>query len=217
MEQGWVGREAVIVSAVCFVRQSLAEIFGRVAGIRVRTQAATLADALGSAGLLSGALVLLDAAFPEGIGAARRLSVELPEASLIVFGVAETEAEVLRWAEAGVTGYVPDSATIDDLIALICQICRGEQSCPSRISASLLRRIATICRSAPLPATRETALLTVREREVVRLMGAGLSNKDIARRLGISLGTTKSHVHNVLGKLGVQRRIELVSEASGVF
>lgn len=215
MEQGGVRREAVIVSAVCFVRQSLAEIVGRVAGIRVRAEAATIAEALGSAGLLSGALVLLDAAFPEGVAVARRLSVELPEASLVVFGVAETEAEVLRWAEAGMTGYVPDSATIDDLIALISQICRGEQSCPSRISAGLLRRVAVLCRGVPAAAAGEAERLTVREREVVRLMGAGLSNKDIARRLGISLGTTKSHVHNVLGKLGLQRRIELVSEASG--
>jgi DNA-binding NarL/FixJ family response regulator len=51
---------------------------------------------------------------------------------------------------------------------------------------------------------------------VLRLVGAGLSNKDIARRLGISLGTTKSHVHNLLGKMSIQRRAQMIVQAQAI-
>jgi two-component system nitrate/nitrite response regulator NarL len=55
--------------------------------------------------------------------------------------------------------------------------------------------------------------LTFREREIFHLVGAGLSNKDIARRLSISIGTTKSHVHSLLGKLSLKRRGDVISRA----
>ena len=57
--------------------------------------------------------------------------------------------------------------------------------------------------------------LTPRENVILGLVGEGLSNKDIARRLGISLGTTKSHVHNLLGKLSVHRRTEAMTHLHG--
>jgi ATP/maltotriose-dependent transcriptional regulator MalT len=61
----------------------------------------------------------------------------------------------------------------------------------------------------------DVAGLTLREREVLKLVSAGLSNKDIARRLAISLGTTKSHVHNLLGKLNVSRRMDVARPRNG--
>ncbi|HXW25957.1 MAG TPA: response regulator transcription factor [Xanthobacteraceae bacterium] len=152
------------------------------------------------------AVVLLDAAFPGGMGAVTQLSAIIPQASVVVFAIAETEENVLAWAEAGVAGYVPNTASVSDLIALIGQISRGEQACPSRIAGSLLRRVATSGRATASGASAPP--LTRREFEILRLICDGLSNKDIARRLSISLGTTKSHVHNLLGKLSVQRRAE---------
>jgi DNA-binding NarL/FixJ family response regulator len=196
----------LIVSEVRFLRESLAEILARAPGIRICGQSATLTDALAAAAALHPAIVLLDAALPGSMGAVARLSAVIPDASVVVFAIAETEENVLAWAEAGIAGYVPNTTSVDDLISLIGQIIRGEQTCPSRISGSLLRRIATSGRGTGpgLPA----APLTRRELEILRLISEGLSNKDIARRLSISLGTTKSHVHNLLGKLSLQRRTE---------
>jgi DNA-binding NarL/FixJ family response regulator len=135
------------------------------------------------------------------------LSATLPEARVVVLAIAETEENVLAWAEAGIAGYVPNTASVSDLTSLIGQISRGEQTCPSRIAGSLLRRVAAVGRGAG-PASAAPPL-TRRECEILRLVCAGLSNKDIARRLSISVGTTKSHVHNLLGKLSVQRRAEV--------
>jgi DNA-binding CsgD family transcriptional regulator len=86
----------------------------------------------------------------------------------------------------------------------------GEQVCSRRFATGLLRRIALTARrhvghdaAQPMPA------LTKRERQVAELISSGLSDKEIARRLNISLATTKSDVHNLLGKLNARRRSEV--------
>jgi two-component system, NarL family, nitrate/nitrite response regulator NarL len=198
---------ALIVSEVRFLRESLAEILAQASGIEVCGQSATLADALVAAEALRPAIVLLDAAFPSGMAAVARLTAVIPQANVVVLAIAETEENVLAWAEAGIAGYVPNTASVSELASLIEQISRGEQTCPSRIVGRLLRRIATSGRGAG-PEVPAAAALTRREFEILRLVGEGLSNKDIARRLRISLGTTKSHVHNLFGKLSVQGRAE---------
>lgn len=198
--------DALIVSEVRFLRESLAEILDRAPGIRVCGHSATLAHALTSAETLRPDIVLLDVAFPGGTQAAVLLRGSIPTASVIALAVAETEENVLAWAEAGIAGYVPSTASVNDLARLIGQISRGEQSCPSRIAGSLLRRVAASGAGASV--APPSPPLTRRENEILRLVSEGLSNKDISRRLGISLGTTKSHVHNLLGKLSVPRRTE---------
>jgi two-component system, NarL family, nitrate/nitrite response regulator NarL len=201
---------ALIVSEVRFLRESLSEVLDRSPGIQVRGHSATLSHALVAGEALRPEIILLDAAFPSGIQAAGQLSVALPQASVVVLAVVETEANVLAWAEAGVAGYIANTASVDELVSQIGQISRGEQSCPSRIVGSLLRRIAQSGRGQTI-GPPGIPPLTRRELEILRLVGAGLSNKDIARRLSISLGTTKSHVHNLLGKLSLQRRTEVLT------
>jgi DNA-binding NarL/FixJ family response regulator len=195
---------ALIVSEVCFLRESLGEILAR-SGIIVLGESGTLPLALAIAEAREPEIVLLDVAFPGGVSAAMTLAAALPQANVVALAITETEENVLAWAEAGIAGYVPNTASVDDLVSLIRQILRGEQTCPTRIVGSLLRRIGAGGRASP-----SSTQLTRRELEISRLIATGLSNKDIARRLGISLGTTKSHVHNLLGKLKLQRRAEVI-------
>lgn len=202
---------AIIVSEVCFFSQSLADIVTRRAGIAVSEQSATLVEAMAAAKARRPEIVLLDAAFPLGIAAAQRLSKALPDSSIIALGVAETDANVLAWAQAGVTGYVPNTASISELVSHIAQIRQGKQTCPAHIVAGLLRRIGSSERTAQASAMAALQL-TRREREISQLIARGLSNKDIARKLGISVATAKSHVHNVLSKLNLQRRSEIVPQ-----
>jgi two-component system nitrate/nitrite response regulator NarL len=208
-----VAHGALIVSELRFLRDSLAEILGRLSDLQVCGQASTLASALVSAETTRPRIVLLDVAFPAGTDTVAALCALVPGVNVIALGVHETEEDVLAWANAGIVGYVPNTASVDELILLIGQISRGEQSCPSHIAGSLLRRIAAAGRgrAAASALTSPASALTFRELEIFRLVGAGLSNKDIARRLCISVGTTKSHVHNVLGKLSLKRRAEVIS------
>jgi len=122
-----------------------------------------------------------------------------------VFAVIETEENVIAWAQVGVAGYVPSTAALGELTTLLRDISDGKQTCSALVVPGLLRQIASDAHFGVAdPAS--LALLTARELEILRLIDAGLSNKDIARRLAISSGTTKSHVHNLLAKLNVQRR-----------
>jgi len=202
---------ALILSEVRFLRESLAEIL-RAAGIRTCRQCETLAQALTISAAQQPEIVLIDVAFPDGTTAAASLAATQPDASIIALAIVETAGNVIAWAEAGIAGYVPNTASVEDLVSLIEQIRRGEQTCPTRIVGSLLRRLGAAERAGrPAPPQQSLATpLTRREVEVSRLVATGLSNKDIARRLGISLGTTKSHVHNVLGKLSLQRRADVM-------
>jgi DNA-binding NarL/FixJ family response regulator len=124
---------------------------------------------------------------------------------VVVFALSETVESVLAWAEAGVAGYIPCTAGASDLCALVDDISAGRQACSGVVAAGLLQRIAAIS-VGPAKADSGPQALTPRELEIVRLISTGLSNKEIARRLNIGLTTTKSHVHNALGKLQVQRR-----------
>ena len=149
-------------------------------------------------------MLLLDAAICNGIGAVRKLRETMDRPRVVVFAISESIESVVNWAEAGIVGYIPSNAALADLNALVAEIDAGRQACSRSVSAGLIRRIAsTAVRSA---GQKPAAKLTRRELEIVGLIGAGLSNKEIARRLNIGVSTTKSHVHSVLSKLDLQRR-----------
>jgi two-component system, NarL family, nitrate/nitrite response regulator NarL len=203
-------RDLLVVSQLCFLREALVEVLNRSARLRARWAAASLEEALQVSRAHFPAIVLFDAAFSAGRTAAAEIVAATPESALVVFGLRETEIEVIAWAEAGAVGYVPNTASVEDLIACIEAASLGEQICSSRIAGSLLRHLSHRGRQAAT--APDAASLTLREREVLKLVSAGLSNKDIARRLAISLGTTKSHVHNLLAKLNISRRMDVVRQ-----
>jgi DNA-binding NarL/FixJ family response regulator len=201
----------VIVSEVRFLRESLAEFLERDPSISVVRLCADLAELVALSPPLQADVVLVDAALWDGAAAARRIRQLKPDVRIIAYAVRETKEDVIAWAEAGVIGYVPNTAALGNLVRLIVDILGGEQLCSGRVAAELLHRIAVteslgIGRDEP---SRALAL-TRREREAAELIATGLSDKEIARRLNISLATAKLHVHNLLGKLNVQRRGQVV-------
>jgi two-component system nitrate/nitrite response regulator NarL len=199
-----------VVSHVRFARETLAEILGRDPLVSVLRLCADLSEAVAVSPALEVDLILFDAAVPDGPAAVRRALKIAPGMRIIAFPVTETEEDIVPWAEAGATGYIPSTVSPADLPRLVLDIHNGEQVCPSRIASVLFRQIAL----ASIPRTRRKPQargprLTKRERQAAELIRTGLTDKEIARRLNISLATTKSHVHTLLGKLNVQRRGEV--------
>jgi DNA-binding NarL/FixJ family response regulator len=125
---------------------------------------------------------------------------------VIALGGSETPEDVIAWAEAGIAGYIPNAASVKDLVALLERINRREPAHPPRVTGGLVQPDS----HWRADAASAGQILTEREQEIFRLVGSGLCNKDIARRLGISLGTTKTHVHNLLGKLSLRRRADVM-------
>jgi DNA-binding NarL/FixJ family response regulator len=200
----------VMVWAVRFTRESIAEILERDPLVTVVGQCASLSEAVTLDAALQADIVLLDARIADGAAAVRRALDISPGMRIVVAAVRETEDDIIAWAEAGVIGYIPRTAALADFVSMVLDIHRGEQVCSSRVAPGLLRRIALAARRRP---ARDPALpspaLTRRERQAAELIRGGLSDKEIARQLNISLATTKSHVHNLLGKLNVSRRSQV--------
>jgi two-component system, NarL family, nitrate/nitrite response regulator NarL len=201
-----------VVSGVRFTQEVLAEILERDPLLSVIRLCADLAEVAALNPALEADIVLFDTRVPDGVSAVRRALDIAPGMRIVALGLSETEEDIIIWAEAGVIGYIPSTAAQADLVRLVLEIHSGEQVCSGRVAAGLLRRIALTAspgsnRSASFPPPS----LTKRERQAAELIRTGLSDKEIARRLNISVATTKSHVHNLLGKLNVRRRSEVAS------
>jgi two-component system, NarL family, nitrate/nitrite response regulator NarL len=197
----------LILSDIRFLREGLAAVLARDGGFTVEV-AADLDEAL-AATAQPRLIILVDTALPDGLGAVARLRRLAPSAQIVALALSETEADVIAWAQAGVCGYVPRSTALGELADFLGRIMRREQVCSTRIAAGLLRWIAAGRRATGPSVPADATVLTAREDQVVRLLAAGLSNKEIARRLDIGLATVKSHVHNVLGKLNLERRSQV--------
>lgn len=136
-----------------------------------------------------------------------RRSVELgARAGVIVYGLTEDdEASINACIDAGVAGYHLRSESVSELLTYIGKVLDGEAACSQRFSATLLRRLSDAMTRRVQGA--DTAL-TIREREVLRLVAEGLSNREIAVALQIAVHTVKNHVHNLLTKIGARSRAE---------
>ena len=196
-----------IVGRGRLLRDALGEVLGKQAQIEVLGTMAPDDSRLPMVLALGPDIVLVDGSLPENASAVSLIIDNAPDVRVIVFGIPETESAILLYAEAGVHGYLPEAGTIEDLLAAMEQVQKGELSCPPKVAGLLLRRVSQLASEADRLSV-DPSRLTRREMEVIQLIDQGLSNKDIARRLGIEVSTAKNHVHNILEKLHVTHRGE---------
>src|SRR3989442_13078345 len=133
-----------IVADTRLYREGLAQALGRDARISVVATAARREEALASLTDLQPDVILVDMAMPERHGTVRVILERVPLGPVIALGVVEDDDDVLGCAEAGVAGYVPREASLDDLVTVIESVARGEAICSPRVAASLLRRVAAL-------------------------------------------------------------------------
>lgn len=154
-------------------------------------------------------VALLDADLPncDGIRATQQICLRSPACRVIVFSGQEDEQVLVEALEAGASGYLTKQSPLVDLIAATRAVHRGEALVPPRMLGALLQRLI-IRRRERDEALRRLAQLTRREREVLGLLAQGADNDAIARELVISPETARTHIQNLLGKLGVHSRLE---------
>jgi two-component system nitrate/nitrite response regulator NarL len=154
-------------------------------------------------------VVLLDLVDVRMLGVARSLTRGSPGVRVVAIGAGHGEPEILACAEAGIHGIVSRDASLEELADTIAVAMRGEFHCSARVAGAMVRRLATI--SVEKIGMALEVNLTTRQTDIVRCLAAGMSNKEIARRLGIQLGTVKNHVHLLLEKLGAARRSDAIA------
>jgi|KBSMisStaDraftv2_1062788.scaffolds.fasta_scaffold227280_3 DNA-binding NarL/FixJ family response regulator len=133
----------------------------------------------------------------------RRSKRLLPQAAIVVVGGQFDEAELLGLIEMGASACVPDDSSLPTLREAIDALHRGQTICSQRIASVVFARVAELAKSRQ---TEQPSPLTARERMVYSLVREGLSNKEIAQALSMSVSTVKNHVHHILTKLKIRRR-----------
>ncbi len=196
----------LIIAGVRLYCEGLAEVLGRRPRIDVVDLATDAVLGLQRERDLRPDVVLVDTSMPDAITVVQAIVATAGATKVIALGISEDDLDVLAFAEAGVGGYVTREATIDHLAAVIESVARGEVPCPPMLAARLLAHISVLAARAPM--MHAEARLTRRELEVVDLIDCGLTNKEIARRLCITVPTVKNHVHRILDKLQLDRRAE---------
>jgi two-component system, NarL family, nitrate/nitrite response regulator NarL len=158
-------------------------------------------------------VLLVSTRLPDGeaLKLVQQLTQEYPDKAALVMGVAESEWEILRYVEAGASGYVLRDDSVEELLRHIRAAHAGKARVSPQIAAALMARVAELAQLVSQSSINvDLAELTPRELEVLELIGQGLTNQQIAERLVIEVGTVKNHVHNILDKLGVSSRRDAV-------
>jgi DNA-binding NarL/FixJ family response regulator len=151
-------------------------------------------------------IVLIDVTQGIDLDEVRAVALQHADIALVALGLQEQRQDVIRCGRAGFSGYVARSASIDELCHALTDVSSGRLACSAEISGGLLRALFRMDRQVRTNDLEDA--LTRREGEVLQLIGQGLSNKEIARDLSLSLATVKHHVHHVLQKLKLPRRAQ---------
>jgi two-component system, NarL family, nitrate/nitrite response regulator NarL len=209
-QEGCGGPRLLMLSDVRLLRDGLALAMASLRGVRIAgtTDIDAPIDAIARC---EPDVLLIDAGGHHALEAARRLRAELPDVRIVAFGIEDGDDAIMAWAEAGAAGFVAPSASAEEVVAIVHDALRGELVCSPRAAGLLLNRLRAL--AAPRAGGgSDRNPLTQREQEIASMMGEGLSNKQIARRLGIQSATVKNHVHSILAKLNLNRRGEVAAQ-----
>jgi NarL family two-component system response regulator LiaR len=154
-------------------------------------------------------VVLMDLLLPkvDGIQATETIRKQLPDTQVIALTSVLEDASVIGAVKAGAIGYLLKNTEAEDLLAAIHAAAAGQVRLSPEASARLIREIR---------APEGPEVLTPRETDVLRLVAEGKANKEIASALGITEQTAKSHVHSILGKLGMLSRTQAAVYAARI-
>ncbi|MFZ0973839.1 MAG: response regulator transcription factor [Solirubrobacteraceae bacterium] len=190
-------------------RAGLASLLDAQQGIEVVAQASGGRMGVRLANELQPDVVLMDVRMPdlEGPEATREILEQHPSIRVVALTVVSDDADVAAAVEAGASGFVAKDTPIDGVVVALRAAANGVAWLSPRAAEVVLGRVRRDSVDEE-PAGEELDDLSVREREVLRLIARGMENAEIADELGISPRTAKNHVSNILAKLGLPSRIQ---------
>ncbi|MER5374854.1 response regulator transcription factor [Streptomyces sp. NPDC002553] len=190
------------------VRRGVHDLLNDEPDITVVGEAANVEQALGRVPALRPQVAVLDVRLPDGDGVTvcRELRSQMPELACLMLTSFDDEEALLDSIMAGASGYVLKQIQGTDLVSAVRTVAAGQSLLDPSATAKLMARL----RQGPEPEPEADALpgLTDREREILALIGEGLTNRQIGQRLYLAEKTVKNHISRLLAKLGVERRIQ---------
>lgn len=157
-------------------------------------------------------VILMDIAMPglDGIEATRRIKGQAPHIGVLVLTMHRSDEHFFAMLQAGASGYVLKAAETNELLSAIRSVARGEAFLYPAMAKRLMQDYLS---RTPAYADPETSLLTPREKEILRLIADGYTNKEIAERLVLSPSTVHSHRNNLMRKLDLNTQHGLIQYA----
>jgi DNA-binding NarL/FixJ family response regulator len=196
----------VIVDDHPVVRGGLVALLDTLPGIEVAGQAGDGEAAVREVALLRPEVVVMDLRMPGlgGVEATRRITTDYPGVAVLVLTMFDEDALIGDALAAGARGYLLKGADQEEIERAIRTVASGDVIFSGGVAARVMRQLSNSTSARELPQ------LTAREREVVDLIAAGLSNQAIAERLGLAPKTVGNHVSAIFLKLGVSTRAEAI-------
>jgi DNA-binding NarL/FixJ family response regulator len=194
------------------LREGLRTLLELHEGIRVVGEASDGLKAEAMVGQLRPEVVLMDLRMPrlDGVEATRRITSRWPEVQVLVLTTYDDDDLVFRSIEAGASGYLLKDVGSDALAEAVRAAGRGESPLQASVARKVLKRLrsgpAQAAQPSPLPLTGPA--LTAREFDVLRLLGTGATNQEIADRLSLTEGTVKNYISSILAKTGLRDRTQ---------
>jgi len=185
-------------------------------GIDVVAEARNGREAVEQAKRLKPDVALMDLNMPElgGLDATRLISAEQPEVKVVVLTASEDDADLFEAIKSGAQGYLFKNLDSAEFFRLLDGVAQGEPALTPGLARKLLGEFARPPAPAATTTPPEAQSLTEREREVLHLLVQGVtSNRDLAQRLVVTENTVKYHLRNILDKLHVQNRAQVVAYA----
>jgi DNA-binding NarL/FixJ family response regulator len=197
------------------VRRGLTDLLDAEPDISVVGDAGSVEHALVRGPALRPHVAVLDVRLPDGdgISVCRELRSQMPELACLMLTSFDDEEALLDAIMAGASGYVLKQIKGSDLVAAVRTVASGQSMLDPTTTARLMRSLRAEPAEAPALAP-ELAGLSPRERDILALIGDGLTNREIGKKLYLSEKTVKNHISRLLAKLGVQRRVQAAVLAS---
>lgn len=204
----------LLADAHSLFREALSAALAGQPDLAVVAEAEDGLEAVGEATRMEPEVAVLDADLPncEGVRAARLIRERVPGCRVVLLASEEEQDTLADAINAGVNAYLTKASPLADLVDAIRAVHRGDTLVPARMLGGLLDRLVNRRREQS-DAVRRMGRLTPREREVLALLAQGGDNDSIARDLVISPQTARTHIQNVLVKLGVHSRLEAAAVA----
>jgi DNA-binding NarL/FixJ family response regulator len=158
-------------------------------------------------------IILMDLNMPEmsGLDATRAISAEYPDVKTVVLTASEDDADLFEAVKSGAVGFLPKNLEAAQFFEMLDRVMRGEPALTPGLARKVLGELA---RPETKRGAEKSDALTAREQEVLELLVAGVtSNRDLAERLYVSENTIKFHLRNILDKLHVQNRAQVIAHA----
>lgn len=203
----------VLIDDNRLLREGLTAMIHSQPGFKVLAASADVDEALRKVREARPDVVLLDFGLEDhdSLSLTATVHAEVPAARVIIMGLLAAQEDVADYVRAGASGFIMKDASFEDFFATIRSVALGAEVLPQALTNTLFTQIARNVSGVSQTRFLEAVRLTARERQVIELLGEGLSNKEIATRLSIAVHTVKSHVHNVLEKLALRSRLEVAA------